>query len=73
MGAAISIFVLLSVSIVIVRVAAVAMRLTGLDDSTARFKALSAFSGTGYTTNETEMIVNYAVRRRRMLHMSHTV
>jgi len=48
-GAAISIFVLLSVSIFIVRVAAVAMRLTGLDDSTARFQALSAFSGTGFT------------------------
>ena len=64
MGAAISIFVLLSVSIFIVRVASVAMRLTGLDDSTARFQALSAFSGTGFTTNETEMIVNYPVRRR---------
>ena len=64
MGAAISIFVLLSVSIFIVRIASVAMRLTGLDDSTARFQALSAFSGTGFTTNETEMIVNYPVRRR---------
>lgn len=64
MGAAISIFVLLSVSIFIVRVAAVAMRLTGLDDSTARFQALSAFSGTGFTTTETEMIVNYPVRRK---------
>ncbi len=64
MGAAISIFVLLSVSIFIVRVASVAMRLTGLDDSTARFQSLSAFSGTGFTTNETEMIVNYPVRRR---------
>ncbi len=64
MGAAISIFVLLSVSIFIVRIASVAMRLTGLDDSTARFQALSAFSGTGFTTNETEMIVNYPIRRR---------
>jgi hypothetical protein len=64
MGAAISIFVLLSVSIFVVRIAAVAMRLTGLDDASARFQALSAFTGTGFTTNESEMIVNYPVRRR---------
>ena len=64
MGAAISIFVLLSVSIFVVRIASVAMRLTGLDDASARFQALSAFTGTGFTTNESEMIVNYPVRRR---------
>ncbi len=64
MGAAVSIFVLLSVSIFVVRIAAVAMRLTGLDDASARFQALSAFTGTGFTTNESEMIVNYPVRRR---------
>jgi hypothetical protein len=64
MGAAISIFVLLSVSIFVVRLAAVAMRLTGLDDSSASFQALSAFTGTGFTTQEAEMIVNYPVRRR---------
>lgn len=64
MGAAISIFVLMSVSIFVVRIAAVAMRLTGLDDSSARFQALSAFTGTGFTTKESEMIVNYPVRRR---------
>ena len=64
MGAAISIFVLLSLSTFIVRVAAVAMRLTGLDESTARFQSLSAFTGTGFTTSEAERIVNYPVRRR---------
>jgi hypothetical protein len=64
MGAAISIFVLMSLSIFIIRIAAVAMRLTGLDDSSARFQALSAFTGTGFTTTESEMIVNYPVRRR---------
>ncbi len=64
MGAAISIFVLLSVSFFVVRIASVAMRLTGLDDASARFQALSAFTGTGFTTTEAEMIVNYPVRRR---------
>jgi hypothetical protein len=64
MGAAISIFVLLSVSTFVIRLAAVAMRLTGLDNASARFQALSAFTGTGFTTREAEMIVNYPVRRR---------
>lgn len=64
MGAALSIFVLLSVSVFIVRVAAVALRITGLSDSGARFQALSAFTGTGFTTTEAEMVVNYPIRRR---------
>lgn len=64
MGAALSIFVLLSVSVFIVRVAAVALRITGLPDNGARFQALSAFTGTGFTTTEAEMVVNYPIRRR---------
>lgn len=64
MGAALSIFVLLSLSIFIIRVAAVALRYTGLADTTARFQALSAFSGTGFTTSEAETVVNYPVRRK---------
>lgn len=64
MGAALSIFVILSVSIFTVRVAAVALRITGLPDESARFQALSAFTGTGFTTSETEMVVNYPIRRR---------
>lgn len=64
MGGALSVFVLLSLSIFIVRVASVALRITGLDESSARFQALSAFSGTGFTTLEAEAIVNYPVRRK---------
>jgi len=64
MGAALSIFVLLSVSVFIVRVASVALRITGLPDNGARFQALSAFTGTGFTTTEAEMVVNYPIRRR---------
>ncbi len=64
MGAALSIFVLLSFSVFVVRVAAVALRLTGLTETSARFQALSAFTGTGFTTNEAETIVNYPVRRK---------
>ncbi len=64
MGAALSIFVLLSVSIFVVRVAAVALRITGLPENSSRFQALSAFTGTGFTTSEAEMVVNYPIRRR---------
>jgi hypothetical protein len=64
MGAALTIFVLLSFSVFVLRVASVAFRLTGLDETSARFQALSAFTGTGFTTTEAETIVNYPVRRR---------
>lgn len=64
MGAGLSIFVLLSLSVFVVRVAAVALRLTGLMETSARFQALSAFTGTGFTTSEAETVVNYPVRRR---------
>lgn len=64
MGAALSIFVLLSFSVFVVRVAAVALRITGLSNASARFQALSAYTGTGFTTSEAESIVNYPLRRR---------
>lgn len=64
MGAAISIFVLMSLSVFVMRVAAVALRYTGLAETTARFQALSAFTGTGFTTSEAETVVNYPIRRR---------
>ncbi len=64
MGSALSIFVLLSISVFIIRVASVALRLTGLAESSARFQAISAFTGTGFTTSEAETIVNYPIRRQ---------
>ena len=64
MLAALSLIVILTVSTVIVRSAAVALRHTGLPNNVARFQCLSAFTGAGFTTTETEQIVNYPVRRR---------
>lgn len=52
------------VSYLIVRGGAIALRLTGLDEKRARFQALSAFSGTGFTTRESERVVNHPTRRR---------
>ena len=62
MGTALSLLVVMTVLLFAVRVAAVALRLTGLGESTARFQALSAISGVGSTTKESESIVNYPVR-----------
>ena len=43
------------------------MRLTGLPDNVARFQSLSAMTGTGFTTRESELIVNYPIRRRVLM------
>jgi len=51
-------------SLLIVRAAAVALALTGLDRRRAWFQALSAFTGTGFTTREAEAVVNHQSRRR---------
>jgi hypothetical protein len=67
MTAACTIALLFTFSFVVVRVAAVAMRHTGLPENVARFQCVSALTGTGYTTSESETIVNYPVRRRIIL------
>jgi len=64
MIAIVSLFVILVLSLVATRVATVALSLTGLSHELARFQARSAFTGCGYTTAESEQIVNHPVRRR---------
>lgn len=51
-------------SFFIVRAAATALRMTGMEEQRARFQALSAFTGTGFTTREAEIVVNNPLRRR---------
>ena len=52
------------ISFLFVRAASIAFMMTGLDKKKARFQALSAFSGTGFTTKEAESIVNHPQRRK---------
>jgi hypothetical protein len=52
------------VSFLIIRTAAIALMMTGLDEKRAKFQALSAFSGTGFTTKEAESVINHPKRRR---------
>jgi TrkA-C domain len=51
-------------SLLIVRAAGIALRMTGLDKDTANFQALSAFTRTGFTTKEAELVMNHPQRRR---------
>jgi hypothetical protein len=52
------------VSFIIVRIGGFALELTGIEPDVARFQALSAFSGTGFTTREAERVVGHRTRRR---------
>jgi len=64
MGGIVLIIVVVFVSVVIRKVAAVALQLTGLDKPTANFQALSALTGTGFTTREAELVTNNPMRRK---------
>ncbi len=50
--------------ILVVEIAAIALNMTGLDMRKARFQALSAFTATGFTTEEAEDVVKDSKRRR---------
>ncbi|MCG8591097.1 MAG: TrkA C-terminal domain-containing protein [Proteobacteria bacterium] len=64
MVAVLSFLVVLTLSLLVTRIATVALVHTGLGRETARFQARSAFSGAGFTTQESEAIVGHPVRRR---------
>lgn len=64
MLALITLLSVLVLSLVVVRVATVALTLTGLSHQLARFQARSAFTGAGFTTSESENVVQHPVRRR---------
>ncbi len=59
-----SLLIALTISLIVTRIAALALMFTGLSREAARFQARSAFSGVGFTTSEAENIVNHPVRRR---------
>lgn len=67
MIAIISLFVVVFLSILITRIATIALTHTGMTRETAKFQARSAFTGAGFTTAESEMVVNHPVRRRIVL------
>jgi hypothetical protein len=63
----ISLLLIVTLSILITRIATIALAHTGLSREAARFQARSAFTGVGFTTSESEKVVNHPVRRRILL------
>ena len=59
-----TLLVIVTVSLIAVRVGATALMMTGLSWDTASFQSYSAFFGVGFTTKEAELVVDHPVRRR---------
>lgn len=63
----ISLLVVVVLSILVTRIATIALVHTGLSRETAQFQARSAFTGAGFTTDESEKVVQHPVRRKIVL------
>ncbi len=63
-SAIIPLIIIIGLFFLIVRIATVVLKMTGLDEKTSHFQAISAFTGTGFTTREAEVILEDEVRRK---------
>lgn len=63
-GPLIALFVIATISLLLVRIGATALMMTGLSWDIANFQACSSFFGVGFTTSESEHVVNHPLRRR---------
>lgn len=59
-----TLLLVVALSLLITRIATVVLTATGLSRQSARFQARSAFTGSGFTTSESEKVVDHPVRRR---------
>ncbi|HTW20140.1 MAG TPA: TrkA C-terminal domain-containing protein [Mycobacteriales bacterium] len=59
-----SLLVIVALGMLITRLAMVALTMTGLSHDVARFQSRSAYYGVGFTTSESELVVNEPGRRR---------
>lgn len=66
-SAVVPVIIIVVIFFFIVRVATVILKLTGMDDETARFQAISAFTGTGFTTAAAETILEDKIRRKTVI------
>ena len=64
MLAILSLITVLVFSLISIKIATIALCHTGLSQETASFQARSAFTGVGFTTSESEQIMNHPVRRK---------
>ena len=68
-GSLIALLLIVTIALLVVRVEATSLMMTGLSWDTANFQAYSAVFGVGFTTREAEMVVNHPVRRRIIRHL----
>jgi len=61
---AVPVILIIAISIFVVKIATVALKMTGLDEKRAYFQALSAFTGTGFTTSDSEVVLHNDIRRK---------
>jgi hypothetical protein len=58
------ILLVVGITVLVVKAGSVALRLTGMDERRANFQAISAVTGTGFTTRESELVAADPVRRK---------
>ena len=58
------ILLVVGITVLVVKGGSIALRLTGMEEKRAFFQALSALTGTGFTTRESEMVVSDPTRRK---------
>lgn len=63
-AALVTLFAIIILSLIITRIATIALTLTGMSGEVARFQARSALTGAGFTTNESEAMMSHPMRRR---------
>ena len=69
MAALVSVFAIVVLSLLITRFAVLVLVVTGLSWESARFQARSALTGSGFTTSESEAVVDHPVRRRVIMRL----
>lgn len=72
MTAALTLLIILAVSLVVVRIGGTALRLSGMSLDAARFQSISALTGTGFTTQEAETVMHHPLRRRVLIGLMFT-
>lgn len=64
-----SLLVVAFLSLLLIQIGARALRFTGLDPDVALLQSQSAFTGTGWTTAEAELVMRHPLRRRIIRHL----
>src|SRR6056297_142138 len=59
----------IALSMFVTKAATIALVHTGMSRERAQFQARSAFSGAGFTTSESEVVVKHPIRRRIIINL----